>query len=50
MVQTVYDIVTKGHGGVPIAIRTKAETKEVEGTTFIIELAVVKVKANKLGV
>ena len=40
MVQTVYDIVTKGHGEVPIAIGMKVETKEGEGKTFIIELAV----------
>ena len=38
MVQTVYDIVTKGHGGVPIAIGMKVEKKEREGTTFLIEL------------
>ena len=38
MVQTVYDIVTKGHGEVPIAIGMKVETKENEGSTFTIIL------------
>ena len=37
VVQTIYDIV-KGHGGVPIAIGMKVETKEGEGSTFIIQL------------
>ncbi|CAN5634456.1 hypothetical protein BH10BAC3_BH10BAC3_27560 [soil metagenome] len=38
MVQTIYDIV-KAHGGVPIAIQV--ETKENEGTEFIIQLPTV---------
>ena len=38
MVQTVYDIVTKGYGGVPIAIGMKVETKENEGSMFTIIL------------
>ena len=37
MVQTFYDIV-KAHGGVPIAIRMKVETKEGEGSEFTIIL------------
>jgi signal transduction histidine kinase len=32
-----YDIV-KAHGGVPIAIGMKVETKEGEGSEFIIQL------------
>ena len=39
MVQTIYDIV-KAHGGVPIIIGMKVETKEGEGTTFIIQLPI----------
>ena len=39
MVQTIYDII-KAHGGVPIAIGIKVETKEGEGSTFIIQLAI----------
>lgn len=31
VIQTIYDIVTKGHGG-----ELKVETKEGEGTTFSI--------------
>ena len=38
MIQIVYDIVKKGHGGVPIAIGMKVETKNGEGTTFKIIL------------
>ena len=37
MVQTIYDIV-KAHGGVPIAIGIKVETKEGNGSDFIIQL------------
>ena len=38
-----YDIITKGHGGVPIVpiaigIGMKVETKEGEGSEFIIQL------------
>ena len=33
MVQTFFDIV-KAHGGVPVAIGMKVETKEGEGTEF----------------
>jgi signal transduction histidine kinase len=40
VVQTLSDIV-KAHGGVPIAIRIKVDTKESEGTEFIIELPIV---------
>jgi hypothetical protein len=41
MVQTIYDII-KAHGGVPIpiAIGIKVETKEGEGSEFIIKLPV----------
>ena len=39
VIQTIYDIV-KAHGGVPIAIGIKAETKEEEGSTFIINLPI----------
>ena len=39
VVQTMYDIV-KVHGGVPIAIGMKVETKEGEGSEFIIQLQV----------
>ena len=35
VIQTSYDIVTKGHGG-----ELKVETKEGKGTTFIIQLPV----------
>lgn len=35
-----YDI-AKAHGGVPIAIGMKVETKEGEGSEFIIQLPVV---------
>ena len=38
MIQTNYDIV-KAHGGVPIAIGMKVETKESEGAECIIWLA-----------
>ena len=31
VIQTTYDIVTKGHGGVPILIGMKVETKVDEG-------------------
>jgi len=37
VIQTIYDIV-KAHGGVPIAIGIKVETKEGEGSTFIIQI------------
>lgn len=37
MVQTIYDIVN-AHGGVPIAIGMKVESKKGEGTKFIIQL------------
>ncbi len=33
VIQTFYDIVTKGHGG-----DLKVETKKNEGTTFIIQI------------
>ncbi len=39
MVRTFFDIV-KAHGGVPIAIGMKVETKEGEGTEFTIILPV----------
>ena len=39
VIQTTYDIV-KAHGGVPIAIGIKVETKENEGSEFIIVLPV----------
>jgi len=39
VIQTSYDIV-KVHGGVPIAIGMKVETKEGEGSIFIINLPV----------
>jgi len=39
VIQTIYDIV-KAHGGVPIAIGIKVETKEGEGSEFIIKLPV----------
>jgi uncharacterized protein (DUF1330 family) len=39
VVQTIYDIV-KAHGGVPIIIGMKVETKEGEGSEFIIQLPV----------
>ena len=39
MIQTKYDII-KAHGGVPIAIGIKVETKEGEGSEFIIQLPV----------
>jgi hypothetical protein len=35
VIQTSYDIV-KAHGRVPIAIGMKVETKEAEGSKFII--------------
>ncbi len=35
MVQTIYDIITKGHAG-----ELKVETKEGEGTTFTISLPI----------
>ena len=46
MGQTVYDIVTRGHGGIPIAPDSyrdgmKVETKEGEGTTFIIQIPLI---------
>jgi len=37
MVQTIYDII-KAHGGVPIAIGMKVETKVGVGTEFIIQI------------
>jgi signal transduction histidine kinase len=37
MVQTIYDIITKAHGG-----ELKVETKEGEGTTFIIHIPTIK--------
>ena len=37
VIQTIYDIV-KAHGGVPIAIGMKVETKEGEGSTLIVSL------------
>jgi len=37
VIQKIYDIV-KAHGGVPIAIGMKVETKEGEGSEFVIEL------------
>ncbi len=37
VIQTIYDII-KVHGGVPIAIGIKVETKEGEGSEFIILL------------
>jgi hypothetical protein len=37
VIQTGFDIV-KAHGGVPIAIGMKVETKEGEGSAFFIEL------------
>ena len=39
MIQTIYDII-KAHGGVPIAIGIKVETKKAEDTGFIIQLPV----------
>ena len=36
VIQTMYDIITKGHGG-----ELKVETKEGEGSEFIIALPVV---------
>ena len=39
VIQTIYDIM-KAHGGVPIVIGIKVETKENEGTVFIIYLPV----------
>ena len=39
VIQTSYDIV-KAHGGVPIAIGIKVETKENEGTAFTISIPV----------
>ena len=39
VIQTSYDIV-KAHGGVPIAIGMKVETKEGEGSEFIIHLPI----------
>ena len=39
MIQTIYDIV-KAHGSVPIAIGMKVETKEEEGSEFIIQLPI----------
>jgi uncharacterized protein (DUF1330 family) len=40
VIQTSYDIV-KAHGGVPIAIGMKVETKEGERSEFIIQLPVI---------
>ena len=37
VIQTIYDI-AKPHGGIPIAIGIKVETKEGEGSEFIIQL------------
>jgi len=37
MVQTIYDII-KAHGGVPIAIGMKVETKVNEASEFIIQI------------
>ncbi len=37
VIPTFYDIV-KAHGGVPIAIGMKVETKEGEGSEFVIRL------------
>ena len=39
VIQTSYDIV-KAHGVVPIAIGIKVETKEGEGSEFIISLPI----------
>ena len=38
VIQTTYDIVN-AHGGVPIDIGIKVETKEGEGSEFIIQLS-----------
>jgi len=40
VILTIYDII-KAHGGVPIAIGIKVETKEGEGSEFIIQLPIV---------
>ena len=40
VIQTIYYIV-KAHGGVPIAIGMKVETKEGEGSEFSIQLPIV---------
>ena len=37
MVQTIYDII-KAHGGVQIAIGMTVETKEGEGSEFVIKM------------
>jgi len=37
-----YDIVTKWHGGVPIAIGMKVETREGDVSEFTIQLPVTK--------
>jgi uncharacterized protein (DUF1330 family) len=37
VIQTIFDIV-KAHGGAPIAIGVKVETREGEGSEFIILL------------
>ena len=39
VVQTIYDIV-KAHGGVPIAIGMKVETKEGKESEFILTLQI----------
>jgi hypothetical protein len=40
LIQISYDIV-KAHGGVPIAIGIKIETKEGKGSIFIFQLPIV---------
>ena len=40
MIQTSYDIITKAHGGVPIAIGIKVKTEEGEFAEFIITLTI----------
>ena len=39
VIQTAYDII-KAHGGDPDSYREKVDTKETEGTTFIIQLPI----------
>ena len=39
VIQTIYDIV-KAHGGDPDSYREKVETKEREGSEFIIKLPI----------
>lgn len=38
VVQTIYDIV-KAHGGVPVAIGMKVDTKEGDGSTLTLQIA-----------